>query len=152
MPCHAAIKEKMVTAKPNETVKAVLKRMRTKSADIVPVVNPDDGTLMGYFSSAELLKNLLPVPVSMSDGFQLDVKIPAAPGIAKRLKKVQNLSVSDFMNRRTHHVFPDTPTWEGVRLLLEHHEPIFVLESETQKLLGYITEDSAITELERLQE
>lgn len=152
MPCHAAITEKMVTAKPNETVKTVLKRMRTKKADIIPVVEKEDGTLLGYFSSAQLLKNLLPVPVSMADGIQLDIKIPAAPGIAKRLNKVQNLPVSDFMKSKTHAVYPDTPIWEGVRLLMEHQEPVFVLEQDSQKLLGFMTESSAIAELERLQE
>jgi CBS domain-containing protein len=151
MPCHAAITEKIVTATPNETVKTVLKRMRTKKTDIIPVVE-DNGDLAGYFSSAQLLKNLLPIPVSMADGIQLDIKIPAAPGIAKRLHKVQNLPVSDFMKRRTHSVYPDTPIWEGVRLLMEHQEPVFVLEAGTQKLLGLMTESSAIAELERLQE
>ena len=98
------------------------------------------------------MKNLLPVSVSMSEGFQLDISIKAAPGIAKRLRKVAQLNVGDVMEKKVGAVQPDTPTWEGVNILVQHGAPLMVVEGETGRFAGVITFQSALDELERLKD
>lgn len=132
------------------TVEEVLDLMVKKKADFVAVAD-GQGALEGYFSHRVLLRNLLLVPVSMTDGLQLDIKINAAPGVAKRLKKIGTVPVGDLMERKPRIVGPDTPTWEGIGQILTHGEPVLVVDPATRKLLGIITESSAVAELQRLK-
>jgi len=120
--------------------------------EFAPVVDAD-GVLAGLLSYHILMKNLLPVSVNMSDGIQLDVNIPAAPGIAKRLRNVMLLTVDTVMERKSFPVvYPETPTWEGVNVMVQTGLPITVVEPETQKYIGFITQTSLLDELQRLQE
>lgn len=151
MPCHSAMIDKPMTVGPDEEVGKVLAKMKKGKTDFAPVVDKD-GKLQGLFSYEVLLKNLLPVSIAMADGIQLDVTVRAAPGIAKRLKKVYPLPVSDFMERKLHVVHPNTPTWEGVHFLSMYGAPLLVVDGETGKLSGVMTGASAFEELERLKD
>ncbi len=150
MPCHSAMTKNMITASPDQTVEDVLALMKKKDVDAVPVVD-EDQKLVGVFSIHVLLKNLLPVSVAMADGMQMDIAVQAAPGIAKRLRKVGPLKISELMERKFNTVHPETPLWEGVNLLVQHGSPLLVVESETEKLLGMMTQHSALDELQRLK-
>lgn len=125
--------------------------MAKHRAAYVAVVDSDQH-LHGLFSYFILLKNLLPVSVAMSDGIQLDVKIQAAPGIAKRLRKVGPLSVSELIDRKPRVVHPETPTWEGISYIITHGDPLCVIDPDSQKFIGLITYESAVRELERLRD
>lgn len=151
MPCHAAMIEKPVTLKPDVTVEKALKELKKKKIDTAAVVD-EDGVIVGIFSVNSLMKNLLPVTVAVNDGIQLDVKMPAAPGIAKRLKKVYPLPVSQLLDRDFTAVYPETPVWEAINALVMNKLPIFVVENENNKFLGMIDFQSALAELQRLQE
>lgn len=151
MPCHSAMIENPLSVKSDEEVGKVLAKMKKAKARYAPVVD-EDGRLAGLFSYEILLKNLLPVSVAMADGIQLDVTVRAAPGIAKRLKKVYHLPVGDFIERKINAVHPETPTWEGINFLILHGEPLVVVEAETEKLIGLINGESAIDELIRLKD
>ncbi len=151
MPCHAAITKKSLTLKPDMEVEKALKELNKKNIDEATVVN-DDGQVLGLFSLTIVMKNLLPVSVPMSDGIVLDVTVRAAPGIAKRLKKVNPLKVEDLMERKVPMVNPDTPIWEAVSHLVSGHSCLVVVEGETQKYLGMVNAASAMEELKRLQE
>lgn len=151
MPCHAAIVEKSLTLPPDMEVEKALKEMKKKKVDAAAVV-AEDGTVEGMFSLPIVMKNLLPVSVAMADGIQLDVTVRAAPGIAKRLKKVHPLKVSELMERRVSAVLPETPIWEAVNLLVSNPGPLVVVEGENDKYCGIITPQSAMDELQRLQE
>ena len=87
MPSHAAIDDKAVTFAPDMEVEKALAELKKKKVDAAAVVGKDK-VVEGVFSIPILMKNLLPVSVAMADGIQLDVTVRAAPGIAKRLKKV----------------------------------------------------------------
>ena len=137
MPCHAAMIEKPVTLKPDVTVEKALKELKKKKIDTAAVVD-DDGVMIGVFSVNSLIKNLLPVSVAVNDGIQLDVKMPAAPGIAKRLKKVYPVTIDQLMERKFEFVYPETPIWEAINLLVLNKLPIFVVENENNKFLGMI--------------
>ncbi len=151
MPCHAAMTEKFVTLSEDQLVEEALFLMEKEGVDIAPVLD-DDGAFVGVLSLRIIMQNLLPVSVSMADGLQLDVQIRAAPGIAKRLRKVLPLKVSDLMQRNVMHVSPETPLWEGVNLLVQHAEPVLVIDNKTNKVLGMIDGHSALNELNRMQE
>lgn len=151
MACHSAMIENPLSIGVDEEVGAVLTKMKKAGALYAPVVD-EGGKLAGLFSYEILLKNLLPVSVAMSDGIQLDVTVRAAPGIAKRLKKVYHLPVSDFMERKVNAVHPETPTWEGVNFLIMHGAPLLVIDSETEKLVGLMNGESALDELLRLKD
>ncbi len=151
MPCHAAMIDKPTTLKPDIKVEKALKELQKKQLDAAPVVD-HDGIIVGIFSISGVMQNLLPVSVAMSNGIQLDVTVRAAPGIAKRLKKVYPLPVSDLMERKFHAVYPQTPIWEGVNMLVTHGAPIFIVENENKKFIGILDFHTALAELQRLQE
>lgn len=151
MPCHAAIAEKFLTVSPDMEVEKALKELKKKKLDEAAVVN-EDGVVEGIFSLPVVMKNLLPVSVAMSDGIQLDVTVRAAPGIAKRLRKVYPLTVEQLMERKFNAVLPETPIWEAVHHLVNAGSALVVIEGENRKFLGMITAQSAMEELKRLQE
>jgi len=151
MPCHAAIAPKFLKLKTDQSVEKAIKAMKKAGVDMAPVVDKD-GIFRGLFSFRILMKNLLPVSVVMNDGTQLDVKISAAPGIAKRLKNVLTLPIETFIEQKnTAVVTAEAPIWEGVNILVNTNLPIAVIEADTRQYIGFITQESLLSELERLQ-
>ena len=151
MPSHAAITEQFLALSPNTEVEKALKELKKKKLESAIVIN-DKGQVEGTFSLQGVMKNLLPVSVAMEDGIQLDVTVRAAPGIAKRLRKVYPLKVSELMDRKVQAVAPETPIWEVINYLVSHNDLLWVIEPESGKCLGMITAQSAMDELKRLQE
>lgn len=151
MPSHAAIAENPLTFAPDMEVEKALKELKKKKLESAAIVN-ENGEVEGVFSLPIVMKNLLPVSVAMADGIQLDVTVRAAPGIAKRLKKVHPLAVSELMERKFNTVYPETPIWEAVNYLVSSNGPLIVVEGENNKFLGMVTAQSAMDELDRLQE
>ena len=154
MPCYSAMIKNVLVAKPEDIVDETIAKMRDKKNPChTAVIVDDEGKIMGYFNMKVLLKNLLPVSLSsQNSAIGNDVIIGAAPGIAKRLRKVKPVALSQIMEREYHTLNPDDPVWEGVKALVEHGAPIFIVEEETEKFIGVINEESAVTELERIQD
>lgn len=151
MPCHSAMIEKPLTVTPDTPVEDVLAKMKKAKRDYAIVVD-EDGILEGLFSAQILMKNLLPVSISVSGGVAKDINIRAAPGVAKRMRKVLPIAVSNVMERNLNLVRPETPTWEGINLLTAHGEPLIVVEDEHLKFLGMITANSAVQDIQKLEE
>ena len=151
MPSHAAIAEQSLSFPLDMEVEKALKELKKKKLESAVVVN-DKGEVEGIFSLPILMKNLLPVSVAMADGLQLDITVRAAPGIAKRLKKIHLLSVSELMDRKFNFVYPETPIWEAINFLVSASGPLVVVDGENNKFIGMITAQSAMDELKRLQE
>lgn len=152
MPCHAAIIEKALSIKVDSTIEKALKDMKKAKVEYAPVLD-EEGIIVGLLSYHILMKNLLPVSLTMKDGVQMDVNIPAAPGIAKRLRNVLLLTVDTVMERKNFPVvYPETPIWEGVHMMVQTGLPLTVIDPESQKYIGFITQTSLLEELQRLQE
>ena len=151
MPCHAAMITDVLTATPDQSVQEVLAQLQKAKADIVPVLDKE-GKLEGVFSIPVLMSHVLPVSVPMTGGVNLDLAMQAAPGIAKRLRKVEPLPVSELMERKVAVVNPETPTWEGLQFIMEHNTPLVVMDRETEKFLGIMTYHSAMEEIQRLKD
>ncbi len=149
MPCHSALVDNVVTASEDDFVEDVLKRMSSEDAPAAAIID-GDGRYLGLFSKKVLLKNLIPVSVAMAGGVQLNVKIDAAPGVAKRLGNVKLHKVSEVMDRKAVSVEPNAPIWEGVSLLTRHGSPLCVVD-EKGKFHGLITYDSLIGNLEAMK-
>lgn len=149
MACHAAISKKYPTIPQDATVEKALEVLAKGKVSAAPVTGKG-GVYLGVFSLENLFKNLLPVSVAMADGIQLDVSISAAPGVAKRLKKIQPLPVTDFLLRKVTTVAPGTPLWEGVQVIVRQNGILPVVDSESGKLMGVINELSMMAEMERL--
>ncbi len=152
MPCHAALVQKILTLSPEMEIEKALEEMKNRDLECVPVVGPD-GVLEGAFSIQGLMRNLLPVSVATADGLHLDITVRAAPGVAKRLKKVLPLPVRDLMDRTVAVVYPQTPLWEGLNvLLMQQGAPVFVVEGENRRFIGMMTAASAMAELKRMHD
>ncbi len=149
MPCHSAIMKKNITVSPEDTVESVLKTLKKEKVTVAAVID-EKGMLLGVFSMKSVLQSLIPVSVSMSNGVQLDIKMTAAPGVAKRLANMKPLPVSEIMDRKPLRVVPDTPIWEGVSELVRHGGPLVVAD-EGGKFYGFITYDSFVEDLENMQ-
>jgi CBS-domain-containing membrane protein len=49
-------------------------------------------------------------------------------------------------------VYPETPVWEAVNLIVQHGAPVMVEDQESGCLLGLISEQSLLDELQRMQD
>lgn len=150
MPCAAATVENAPSLTPEQEIGAVMKLFKKHKLEHFPVVD-EGGVLVGYLSQHIILKNLIPVSFAIPGGGTASMTIGAAPGIAKRLKKIKPLKVSDLMERKFQSVHPETPIWEGVHMLVEHGSPLMVVEEQSGRFIGLIDRFSALDELERLQ-
>ncbi len=149
MPCETAILTNVYTVKPDMSVEDALTYIHEKNVRAMPVID-DSGNLVGMFSLEALLKSLLPVSVTMDEGLQkLGFVVGAGPGIAKRLKKVQVQNVVDVMLKDIIVAHPSTALWEAIRLMVKYGSPIPVVEENSAKFIGIISEQSAMTDLEQ---
>ncbi len=149
MPCYSAIVSKKVTVTPDVTVGQALKEIKKGKVNAVAVID-DDGVFHGIFSMKILLGSLIPVSVAVSEGVQHDVKLPAAPGVAKRFGNFKSRPVSDLMDRHPQSVSPDAPVWEGVSLLTKNGSPLCVLDDK-RKFHGLITYESLVDDLSNVE-
>lgn len=149
MPCHSAMIDKPVTISPDTTVDKALKKIKKAKANFAIVIDGDKN-VEGVFSSQILMKNLLPVSVSVSGGVAMDVNLRAAPGVAKRMRKVLPIAVSNVMERNISIVHPDTPIWEGVNFIIARGAPLIVVENDSLKFLGVITATSLVEDIQSL--
>jgi CBS-domain-containing membrane protein len=150
MPCASATVQNVPTLSPDQEIGTVMKLFKKHQLEHFPVVD-EDGILLGYLSQHIILRNLLPVSFSIPGMTETGVmRIGAAPGIAKRLKKIKPLKVEDLMERKFQSVHPETPIWEGVQMLVEYGSPLMVVEDQSGKFIGLINRFSALEEMERL--
>ncbi len=148
MPCHSAVVKKSVAVKPSDSVENVLAEIKKGKVTAAAIID-DNGRFLGLFSLKILLKNLIPVSVAMANGVEIDIKLTAAPGVAKRLNNVKTLSVLELMDRKPAKILPDAPIWEGVSELTRHGSPLCVVDDH-DKFYGIITYDSLVEDLENM--
>ena len=149
MPCHSAIAKKKITLSPDDSVEKALEIIKKEKIRAAAVID-DNNEFKGTFSLKILLKNLIPVSVIMSQDVQIDIKVEAAPGIAKRMAGVMILPVSDLMDRKPITILPDEPIWEGVAQLTKHGEPLCVVDDKG-KYMGMITYESLVEDLKNTE-
>ena len=152
MPCKDALVTKTVSLKSSQTVEQALQTLRKAGLSFAPVVE-DDGSLAGLFSISRLLENVLPVSVAVGmggSGGNVNVTIPSAPGMAKRLQKFRQSKVSEMMQRPLRAVHQNTPLEVAVRHVREMGEPAAVVDPDTGEFVGIVTENSILEALEKM--
>ena len=151
MPCQDAMVTNIIAIGPDKTVADALVLFKDNHIRALPVLN-DEGELLGVFDFNALLNSLLPVSIPGMEGFigvdlRLDHIIGAAPGVAKRLRKRMPFAVRDIMRHDYATVTPETPLWEGVRMLVKTGTIVPVLKKDTHKIVGILTHHSTIRQL-----
>jgi len=142
MPCKDALVEKTLVLKPDQNIEQAVTDMKKSGVTFAPVVE-NDGTLAGLFSFSRLLENTLPVSVAVGgEGSSMNVTIPSAPGMAKRLQKYRLSSVAEMMQRGLRAVHGDTALDVAVRHVRETGEPAAVVDPDTGAFMGLVTERS----------
>ncbi len=152
MSCKDALVTKVPPATPDQPVEAVVKNMRKNGVTLVPVIDSDQ-TLVGVFSFGILLEDTLPVSLAMggrggSEDSPINVRIPAAPGMVKRLQRSMTAPVSALMQKPRNVVHPDTPLESAIREIREAGGPVPVVERETNKFVGFVSDESVLAALE----
>ena len=149
-PCSDSMIQGVLTLKPETSVAEALAIFEEHDIRSIPVVD-DTGKLVGLFGLKHLLLGLLPASATMEDGLRrLDFVIGAAPGIAKRLKKVKQKAIGDIMDKNPMVLYQDTATWEALRVMAVHGSPISIVEEKTGNFVGMISRKSLLTSLDKL--
>lgn len=142
---------KVVTIDHKMTVEQALNLLDEKQIRSAPVVD-DNGKLLGMFSSHDLLASL--VPIGVMDGVlpKLNFAHGAAPAIASKLRRLYPHPVTQYMDTNIVTLNPGDSTWESLRLLSKHKQPLPVVESKSYQLIGIVTEQSAIDALLHIED
>jgi CBS domain-containing protein len=154
MSCKDALAEKVPPVTPDQTVETVIKSMRNSGVSIIPVVDADNA-LVGVFSFGILLEDTMPVSLAVGGGGgedappPMNVRIPAAPGMVKRLKRSMMSPVSALMQRPRNVVHPDTPLESAIREIREAGGPVPVVEPKTNEFVGFVSDESLLDALEK---
>lgn len=144
MPCINALVENIITLKPDQTIKESLKVLDENQIRIAPVVD-DNGILVGMFSLACFLEDLLPKAAQLIDGLTgLAFLRDAAPAAAKKIRKFADSPVSEHMNQKFQVVYPKTALMEGMRKLVKFGSPLPIVEKDTGRFIGLISEQSCL--------
>jgi len=151
-PCSDVMINDVITLSPDISVQDAMKIFDEKNLRSLPVVD-GAGKLVGVFGLQQILFNLLPASVAMDNGLsKLDFVVGAAPGIAKRLQKLQDVKISDAMEKNPDVLQQDTPTWEGLRMMAIHGGPIPIVRGEDGSFVGVVTKRSMLRELNNIIE
>ncbi len=151
MPCREAMITNVITVNPEQVVEDVLHILCDKSIRGVPVVDGERNVL-GIFRSEYLLEQVLPVSVTADHEFNMDFRLDYLTGtstdVGDRLQKLMKTQICDVMEHAMDLIFvsPETPLWEGVRLLVKYESPLAVVEKpgKSNRLEGVITPQTMI--------
>lgn len=146
MPCKEAMTTEVLTARPDQKVSEAVTLMDTHGIRAMPVVDSRND-LVGIFGFDPLLRSLLPVSLGIGDHDGLDLRLDyvlhSSSGVAQRLAGLMDRSVEDVMSKDLYTAHPETPLWEGVRLLVKYGSPLPVVRENSMFLLGIMTAQTA---------
>lgn len=146
-PCTRAMVSEATTLKPDNTVEEALKLFEERNIRNVPVVD-DKGEFLGLFGLRQIVLNLLPKAATMEKGLDnLNFVVDAAPGIAKRLRKLHPVTVGEIMNADASYVHEETSTIEALRVMSEKGSPVVVVEKDSKRFKGIISRKTLLANL-----
>ncbi|MGE4497962.1 MAG: CBS domain-containing protein [Deferribacterales bacterium] len=126
---------KVITARPDETIKEVILRLRTNKISGLPVVN-SSGKLIGVFSESDVMMAL---PDILNDA-------DAIPLID--IKELTDNSVRMVMSEPRFTISPDSDVKEAARIMLEkyvHRLPVV----ENEEVVGLVSLGDVLKALSR---
>lgn len=137
-----------VTLHPADTVEKGLTLLKDNRLRVLPVVD-SDGKFVGMFGIQEILEHVVPLAGVYSES--IGFAVGAAPDIAERLRSFYDDKAEGFTERNIYKIKPGTHTWEVLRALVKYGSPLPVVEHETGRFMGLISEQSAMEALITLQ-
>ena len=150
MPYETAILRDVISVHPDQSVAECLNLMISKRVRAVPVVEVD-GRFVGMCTIRALLKKLIPISATFEDGLPtLDFVVGSAPGAAKKLSRIRTQPIRDHLEDECPVVHEDTPTWEVIRLLCRYGSPLPVVREADHALVGLVSDQSIVSELDGL--
>lgn len=153
--CRNALVPQVITAGPDETIGDALRLLNKHGIRALPIVDAA-GKLVGQFNFDAVLSNLLPGPVTvephglMDTNLRLDYLVDTEDHVAKRLRELMQVKLSEVMVPEPKVVHAQTPLWEGIRRLFQYGSPLPVVEEDTGRLLGLMSVQSVMCELAKL--
>lgn len=152
-PCTRAMVTDVTTISPDTTVEDVLKIYKEKNIRNVPVVDKD-GKFLGLMGLHQILIALLPKAATMKHGLpDLSFVVGAAPGIAKKLKKLHDVQILELMKTDGKNIAHcETSTIEALRIMSMYGSPVVVTEKATNKFRGIISRKTLLDDLYGLLE
>ena len=157
MLCRNAMVPQVITAGPDDTIGNALALLGQHGTRAVPIVHAG-GVLIGWFNSDVILPNLLLGRITVEHHgleaviLRLDYPVDAEDSVAKCLATVSAVKLREVMSADLKLVHPNTPLWEGIRMLFRHGSPIPLVQESTGRLLGLLSVQSAICELAELRD
>ena len=142
MNCRQIMNDKPPTLSPDTTVEQALAQMKKQGTSTAAVID-SAGIVMGLFSLKNLTESILPVSMISESGLS-GVVVSAAPGLDLRLQKVLQQTVAAVMDRRFLSVYPDTSVARVAQLIAERGESVIVLDEDTGRLQGMISDQGLI--------
>lgn len=153
MPCKKALIDHPITIDGDLSIDEAVTIANQNGLRNLPVIT-EDGLLEGMFGTHALLYGLLPASARMGDSSLDDLSFTKgeSPDLAFNLDKIRNETVRKYMDTDIQTATLDTPIWEGIRLLVKHGSPLAIIDKETNKFEGLISEQSVLGHLEALNE
>ncbi len=145
--CEKAIVKDVVTVTPDQTVEEILKIFKEKNIRNIPVLD-NEGKFLGLVGLQQILVNLLPKSAVMEDGLDnLNFVVGATPGMAKRLRKLHEVSIAELIKTDAATVTPETSTIEALLVLAKRGSPVAIIDEDTKEFKGVITRQTLLDNL-----
>ncbi|MDY0028668.1 MAG: CBS domain-containing protein [Pseudobdellovibrionaceae bacterium] len=154
MSCKEALIPNSIHFSPEQSVKEALAILEEHHIRLAPVVD-EKGNLVGMFGLHSLMEDLLPMAAQIEDGLtDLDFIVGGAPGAAKKIRKIGPKQVKNHMDRLLGKevLNPETPILEVIRMLTRHGSPLPVVEEDSMKYVGIVSEQSCLHRLHEILE
>ena len=128
------------------TVEDALRALADRHHHAAPIIDAQ-GIYKGMFSAHQVIRSLIPAYLVDSD-VSLDFAMGLSPYLADKLREIYPTLVGDYVSIEDHsHLDADTHALEALRFLTKYGSPLPIVEKETGKLVGLISDQSAIQAL-----
>ena len=159
MPCRDAMITEVYNIRPEQSVEEAMHIMSENQVRALIVLNDNDA-VVGIFDIRDLMVDILPISASFkipelrvkNIDAHLDQIQGSTPWVQRRLEQTYTKPVKDVMNTHFYNSHPDAPLREAIRLMTKYGSPLPVLDSETNKMIGIITMQSALAALLDIKE
>lgn len=155
--CKDVMLTGQVVLHPDDTVSKAFHLMRKQGMRFLPVVE-ENGTYRGVFTSPTMIKLLLPraMTIELSGGkkshkslFNLGFYNVDEETFHQSLAEEKDEPVSNHLSDPDNipTATPDTPIMEGILLLHQYKRHVILLEPDTQKFVGVVSNNSVLKKL-----
>ena len=149
MSCISAMVKNPLTVSPKETVGQGMERLLKERIRSMPVVD-GRGNYIGMFHFRQVLKHLLPKVVLAEGGVDdLDFLYGTDQQVVDKLGEVYKMKIGDVVDTERPVLREDEVFWAMVHMIYKYDAPMAVLKTGTRKLIGIVSKQSLIEELQR---